>query len=182
MIRLGAACGEDALTERETPASTGEVSLRDVTENDLRIFFEHQLDPEANRMAAFPARDRDAFVAHWKRILGDDTITKKTVLFDGRVAGNVVSFEQDGKLEVGYWIARRYWGKGVATSALSAFLSLVRVRPLYAHVAKHTFASIRVLEKCGFEISAEDTGPSDVPGGEVEGFALVLGEEGGPAR
>ena len=166
---------------RKNP-STGHVSLRDVTEGDLPVFFEHQYDPEANRMAAFPARDRSAFMAHWTRILGDDTITKKTVLFDGQVAGNVVSFEQNGQREVGYWIGRRFWGRGVATAALSAFLELVETRPLYARVAKHNVASIRVLEKCGFEISGEDIGPSDVPGVEAEGFILELGDEREPAR
>ena len=170
------------MTGHEAHLSTDDVSLRDVTNNDLPIFFEHQLDPEANRMAAFPARDRSAFMVHWTRILGDDTITKKTVLFAGQVAGNVVSFEQSGQREVGYWIGRRFWGKGVATAALSAFLTLVKTRPLHARVAKHNVASIRVLEKCGFEISGEDSGPSDVPGVEVEGFILVLGDEGDPAR
>jgi RimJ/RimL family protein N-acetyltransferase len=170
------------LTGRETHPATDDVTLRDVTESDLPMFFEHQLDPEANRMAAFPARDRSAFMAHWTRILGDDTITKKTVLFDGQVAGNVVSFEQDGQREVGYWIGRRFWGRGVATAALSAFLDLLKTRPLYARVAKHNVASIRVLEKCGFEVSGEDSGPSDVPGEEVEGFILELGDERAPAR
>ncbi len=168
---------EGGLTGYETHLSTGGISLRDVTASDLPIFFEHQHDPEANRMAAFPARERDSFVAHWNRILGDDTITKKTVLFDGQVAGNVVSFEQNGRREVGYWIGRKFWGKGIATAALSALLDLVETRPLYARVAKHNVASIRVLEKCGFEISGEDTGPSDVPGEQVEGFILKLGAE-----
>jgi len=31
------------------------ILLRDVTESDLHIFFEQQLDPEATAMAAFPA-------------------------------------------------------------------------------------------------------------------------------
>jgi RimJ/RimL family protein N-acetyltransferase len=179
---VGGGSGEGDLTGHETHPSTGDVSLRDVTDNDLPLFFEHQLDPEANRMAAFPARDRSAFMAHWTRIMGDDTIIKKTVLFDGQVAGNVVSFDKDGQREVGYWIGTRFWGKGVATAALSTFLDLVKMRPLHARVAKHNVASIRVLEKCGFEISGEDSGPSDVPGVEVEGFILVLGDEGDPAR
>ncbi len=37
---------------------TGGVMLRDVEEADLPVFFEHQLDPEATRMADFSARDR----------------------------------------------------------------------------------------------------------------------------
>ena len=45
----------------EVAKATGRVRLRDVTEDDLPIFFDHQRDPVANRMAAFPARERDAF-------------------------------------------------------------------------------------------------------------------------
>ena len=41
--------------------------LREVLVSDLDAFFEHQRDPEATRMAAFPARDREAFDAHWRR-------------------------------------------------------------------------------------------------------------------
>ena len=40
----------------------------EVEERDLPILFAYQDDPEANRMAAFPARDRDAFIAHWRGI------------------------------------------------------------------------------------------------------------------
>ena len=135
---------------------TGDVVLHDVTEGDLAIFFEHQRDPVANRMADFPPRDRDAFGAHWIKILADESVTTKTILFDGPVAGNVVSFEQDGEREVGYWIGREYWGRGVAMKALSVFLSRVEVsRPLNAGVAKHNIASRRVLEKCGFTVVGE---------------------------
>lgn len=53
----------------EPTTPTSDVTLRDVIASDLPIFFEHQLDLEATRMAAFPARDREAFMAHWTRIL-----------------------------------------------------------------------------------------------------------------
>ena len=69
-------------------ASEGRSLLRDVTEGDLPVFFERQLDADANRMAAFTAEDPSdgkAFAAHWNRILADETIVKKAVLFDGRV-------------------------------------------------------------------------------------------------
>jgi RimJ/RimL family protein N-acetyltransferase len=146
----------------------GTVRLRDVTEADLPIFFEQQLDPDAVRMAAFPSRDRDAFDAHWARILADDTVIKKTILLAGHVAGNVVSWEQPGERLVGYWIGKEYWGKGVATRALSEFLGYVKTRPLYARVAKRNVASIRVLEKCGFTISGEDRA------GDVEELIMRL--------
>jgi len=149
--------------------------LRDVTKGDLPSFFEHQFDPVANEMAAFTARDEDEFMAHWTKILNDDTVVTKTVLFDDRVAGNVVSFERDGEREVGYWIGREFWGQGIATKALLEFLRHVTARPLFAHVAKHNIASIRVLEKCGFVVYGEAKTPANERGEEVEEFILKLG-------
>jgi RimJ/RimL family protein N-acetyltransferase len=155
-----------------------DVRLRDVVEADLPIFFEHQRDPDATRMAAFPARDWEAFQAHWAtKILGDAAVAKKTILFGGQVAGNVVSFEGAGTPLVGYWIGKEFWAKGIATRALSLFLETVRTRPLFAHVAKENAGSIRVLEKCGFRPSAEQPpGPGD------DGVEEILMELGDPSR
>ena len=152
---------------------TSEVQLREVTEADLPIFFEHQREPEAIQMAAFPTRGGEAFMAHWAKILGDVTIIKQTIVFQGHVAGNIVSFVQSGEREVGYWIGKEYWGKGIATRALALFLDMVAERPLFAHVAKHNLASRRVLEKCGFRVIGEDrwTNPD---GKEGEEYVLKL--------
>ena len=152
---------------------TDDIVLRDVIEDDLLTFFEQQLDPDANDMAAFPARDRAAFMEHWNKILGDETNIIKTILFNGQVAGNVVSFEQSGERDVGYWIGKKYWGKGIATRALSQFLNQDTTRPLYARVAKHNIASLRVLQKCGFTITGEEKG-FPYAGSEVEEFILEL--------
>jgi RimJ/RimL family protein N-acetyltransferase len=111
-------------------------------------------------MAGFPARDREPFMAHWNRILVDESVVKKTVLFEGDVAGNIVSFVNSGEREVGYWIGREFWGRGVATRALAGFLRLEARRPLYASVARHNVASIKVLENCGFRVSGEE--PDDL--------------------
>lgn len=161
---------------KEKPVTSG-VLLRDVTEGDLPTFFEQQLDSAANHMAAFTAKDpadRDAFMAHWTKILGDDTITRRTILFDGHVAGHVASFERFGKLEVTYWIGREHWGKGIATKALSAFLDDLKSRPLYARAAKDNVASLRVLEKCGFTICGDDKAFANAPGEEIDEALLEL--------
>lgn len=151
------------------------VQLRDVIEDDLPIFFQQQLDPDASYMAAFPSRDSDAFMAHWKQLLSDETKIKKTILFNEQVAGNIGSWQQSGKQEIGYWIGKEFWGKGIATKALSKFLLQIKVRPLYAYVAKHNYASIRVLEKCGFIIIDEEKNLSNIGEERVEEFILILG-------
>ena len=130
--------------------------LRDVLESDLPFFYEQQLDPEATGMADFPSRDRESFMAHWAKIMADKSVILKTILIDGEVAGNIVSWEQDGEQEVGYWIGREFWGRGIATRALAEFLDQVMIRPMVAHVAKHNIASRRVLEKCGFKLTGEE--------------------------
>lgn len=138
---------------------SNELRLRNIEPDDLPIFYEQQLDVDATRMAAFPARDRAAFDAHWeKSILGNPAAIKQTILVDAQVAGNIGSWPQDGLRLVGYWIGKEHWGKGVATHALAAFLHLVIERPLHAHVVKHNVSSIRVLEKCGFSLEREGSG------------------------
>jgi RimJ/RimL family protein N-acetyltransferase len=131
------------------------VSLRKVLDDDLLILFEQQKDPVAVDMAVVPARDRPAHMAHWRKVLNDDTIISRTVLSGGEVAGHIVSWEQDGRRKVGYWLGQGFWGRGTATVALSAFLEIEQTRPLYAHVAKHNVGSLRVLEKCGFTASPQ---------------------------
>jgi RimJ/RimL family protein N-acetyltransferase len=154
--------------------SPGEVILRDVIEADLMTFYMQQLDPQATEMAAFPARPRDPFLKHWTRIMTDKTNTLKTIIFNGQVVGNIVSWDQDDRREVGYWLGREFWGQGIATRALRSMLECVTRRPLYAHVAKHNAASRRVLEKCGFRIVGSDRTLSDLPGEPVEELILRL--------
>ncbi len=152
-----------------------DLTLRDVIEADLPIFFEQQLDSEATQMAAFPSREREAFMAHWKnKVMANPDNIAKAIVFDGQVAGNIGSWDQSGKREVGYWIGKEYWGKGIATNALAEFLEIVLIRPLWAHVAKHNIGSQRVLQKCGFVISGEDKFIED--GIEIEEILLKLKE------
>ena len=157
---------------------TSDLVLRDFVEDDLLILFAQQLDPEANYMAAFTARDptdRETFTAHWNRILADATVIIKTIVCDGQVVGSVLSYEEAGKPEVSYWIGREYWGKGFATRALSDFLAHGNMtRPIYARVARDNLGSRRVLEKCGFTITGEAKGFANERGEEIEELTLEL--------
>ncbi|HEY9714192.1 MAG TPA: hypothetical protein V6C72_12035, partial [Chroococcales cyanobacterium] len=77
-----------------------EIQLRDVQESDLPAFFKMQSDPVANLMAAFTAKDptdRDAFTAHWAKLLRDETVVKMAIVVDGVVVGNICSFELRGE-------------------------------------------------------------------------------------
>jgi RimJ/RimL family protein N-acetyltransferase len=154
------------------------ILLRDVIDSDLPIFFEHQLDADANHMVAFGAKDpadRDAFMAKWEtKILGGEMTVKRTILHGENVAGFILCFEHSGQREVGYWIGKEFWGKGVATRALAQFLLELPTRPLFARAARDNLASIRVLEKCGFALIGYDRGFANGRGMEIEEVVLKL--------
>ena len=156
---------------------TDRLHLREVSEDDLQIFFDQQRDPEANYMAAFIGRDptdKDAFLRHWAKIMADDTIVLKTILSGSHIAGYVVCHRWFGDPEISYWLGREFWGRGIATKALSAFLEVVSDRPLHARAAHDNLASIRVLEKCGFVKTGEERGFARARGVEVKEFIFRL--------
>ena len=154
-------------------AHVGDVNLRAVQDSDLPVFYEDQSDPDASRMAAVASRDEEAFTEHWRKILADESTLIRTIVSEGAVAGNVLSFERDGLREVGYWISRDHWGKGIATEALDAFLVEDTTRPIYARVASDNFGSVRVLEKSGFEVLRSEWVSDDTRDEQFEELLLA---------
>lgn len=153
------------------------VQLREVRQEDLTIFFEHQKEPEANQMAGFSAKDpndRKAFDEHWKRIDEDKTIIIRTVEARGLVLGYVASFFRLGNREVSYWLGKDYWGRGVCTKALEEFLTILSERPLHARVAETNPASLKVLKKCGFKILKHEMAYAFSHGSEIKEAILIL--------
>ena len=58
--------------------------------------------------------------------------------------------------ELGYWLAETYWGKGIMTSAVTAITKIAfkqfRLNRVYAKPFISNTASVRVLEKAGFQL------------------------------
>jgi len=138
------------------------VSLRAVEDGDLPFFFAWQSDEESFRMAAVPARDEEAFAAHWAKIRSNPDSTLRTIVADGVVVGNALSWTADEGRMVGYWVGKEHWGRGIASAALGLFLEIDGHRPMLATVAEHNAGSRRVLEKAGFQLVSQklvDDGP-----------------------
>ena len=155
--------------------------LRELRNEDLAVLFEQWADPVAAHMAAFTApdhMDRNAFERRWSRLRADETVIARVIIVDGEVAGTISSWGSPDEREVTYWIGRSYWGKGIATGALNAFLAVDPSRPLHARVAYDNVASRRVLEKCGFRVVATEQGFAEARSGEIEEFVLQLEESG----
>jgi Acetyltransferase (GNAT) domain len=113
-----------------------EVQLRETIEADLQTLFEHQADPEASAMAAFPSRDLAAFLEHQAKIQADASVINRTIVAGGVIVGSIGSWQAGRARDIGYWIGREHWGNGFATAALRAFLEIETHRPLHAHVRR----------------------------------------------
>jgi RimJ/RimL family protein N-acetyltransferase len=154
------------------------VSLREVGDDHLPVFYFQSNDPEAIRMAAFTAKDpsdRTYFEAHWARIRQDPSVIARTVVGEGdEIVGHAGVFGPAAEREVTYWIGREYWGRGAATAALRELLSAVPERPVRARAAADNGGSIRVLEKCGFVVTGTERGFANARGEEIDEVVLTL--------
>ncbi len=153
------------------------IILREVIDSDLPVFFQYQQDQEAIQMAAFTSEtpsDRATFDAHWAKIRASDTVINRSVEVDGKLAGYVARFEIFGERNVTYWIGREFWGQGIATAALRAFLTVDTIRPLYGRAAKDNNSSVRVLQKCGFVLIGEERGFANARQAEIDEVVLKL--------
>ena len=100
-------------------------------------------------------RDAEAFLAKPRDpLLPSFLIFERT---DGapRLVGSCgLGRRPSGAVELGYWIARPFWGRGFATEAGRALVDIARALGLGQLEASHFIdnpASARVLDKLGFE-------------------------------
>jgi RimJ/RimL family protein N-acetyltransferase len=160
------------------PESLMDVTLREVRDGDLSVFYAQMTDPEGTWMAAFTAKDpsdRAHFDAHWARIRHDPAVIVRTVVGkNGEVVGHAGVFGPPEEREVTYWIGREYWGRGAATAALRELLGDIPNRPLHARAAADNGGSIRVLQKCGFMAIGNERGFANARGEEIDEVILTL--------
>jgi RimJ/RimL family protein N-acetyltransferase len=126
----------------------GHLNDRDIYERTLRIPFPYT-DADADAWLALVARitEQQGRPVHWAIRSADDSLIGGCG-FDGFQVGT------SHRAEVGYWLARPFWGRGIMTVAVQrvcrhAFEEFGLVK-ITAHVFSHNPASARVLEKCGF--------------------------------
>ncbi len=102
-----------------------QLKLRQTVKPDLELFFQfHQLDKEANYLAAFTAKnpaDKEAYLEKYTNHLNDPTINMQTILVEETVAGSIAKFEMEGDTEITYWIDRNFWAKELLQLHLKNF-------------------------------------------------------------
>jgi RimJ/RimL family protein N-acetyltransferase len=147
------------------------VSLRPTTDADFDALFDLESEVEGADMIAFLPRepgDRDAFSAHWARITADTSVITRVIEADGSFAGYAVSFVIEGERQVGYWIARELWGRGIASAALAALVAEIPERPLWGSTAADNVGSQRVLLHAGFVFDRMERSHAPRRGTEID--------------
>ncbi len=155
------------------------IFLRRTRQADLPLLFSLEVDRAANDLAGTKPRDWQSFQLRWNTILADHdgTVTgvvPKVIEAAGVVVGSVNISPNEGRDSLGYWIARAYWGRGIATRAVALMLEEFPRRPLYATAAAHNLPSLRVLRKNGFEVIGRVHTPPTSRTVDRETVTLVL--------
>ena len=154
-----------------------DIKLRPTEIADLDTLFQYQLDKEGGYLAAFMPKDptdKTAYINKYTKLLSDPTVNNQTILLDDKIVGSIAKFIIEGDTEITYWIDRKFWGRGIATKALTEFLAIETVRPIFGRVAFDNFGSQKVLEKCGFDKVGSDKGFANARQMEIEEFIYKL--------
>lgn len=128
--------------------------LEDAAEVTMRIADEAIV----RNLARAPWPYREEHAREWLAAPKQDKLPNFLVTLPGaggaRIIGSCGMHVENGEVEIGYWIARDWWGQGFATESTRALLSIARAlghRRIGGCHAVDNAASGRVLRKVGFK-------------------------------
>jgi len=133
----------------DVPALIEHLNDRDVYDRTLRIPFPYTAKDadEWLQLLAQVARQQGRPV-HWAIRTVEDALIGGCG-FEGLQVG------KSHRAEVGYWLAKPFWGRGIMTAVVRRLCRCAfeefGLMKITAHVFPHNPASARVLEKCGFQ-------------------------------
>lgn len=147
---------------------TKRLVLRKLTMDDAKAMFDGWCnDPDVTRYTTWnPHKNIDetiSLLSSWIKEYDDpDTLRYGICLkSNGKLIGSIdVVGYINGNPEIGYCLARKYWNKGYMTEACLAFLKyLFRIgfRKILIEAKADNIASNRVIEKCGFSFTHQET-------------------------
>jgi ribosomal-protein-alanine N-acetyltransferase len=139
---------------------TERLILRPMNETDIDAVYKMRRDNEIMRFIREPVTNRDEaenwinlISSRWaKDKIGFCSLIEKN---SGNFAGwcGLWELKESGEIEVGYAIAREFWGKGYASESAAAFLEYgfnkLNLEKIVAVAREENTASRRVMEKIG---------------------------------
>ena len=108
----------------------------------------------------YPYKPKHAkqWIAHCKNLAKKKRKTEVVFAIDinSSVIGNTSLMNIDNhKAEIGYWLGKKYWGRGIATEVVRLItifgFNKLKLKRIYALVFVKNKASARVLEKNGYK-------------------------------
>lgn len=139
------------------------ITLRDYTSDDVEQLVALANNNNVSRymVATFPYPYTRSDALAW--ITTDshaDGMITKVIEYQSQFVGSISIRPQPGwkshSAEIGYWLGEPYWGQGLASAALMKMTAQVFANPKYkkliAPVLAPNKASMRVLEKCGYQL------------------------------
>ena len=163
----------------EIMIETENLVLRSFREEDAPALYENHLDDEVrkwfpNECYADPEEALDAIRFFSECVRGGRLpfVLGAELKATGELVGDTGLSEVEGKpedTEIGYCIGKKYRGRGYASELLEAMtgfaFSRFGVRAVFGRVVHGNTASVRVLEKCGYQFLKEEFGAEDDPYG-----------------
>ena len=143
-----------------------EVHLRPYRLDDADRLAQLLNDPDVTAMTAkipypYARSDAEAFLS---LVRGEEgrRVSRAIALDDDALVGGIgLAVRAGGEEELGYWVGRRWWGQGIATRAVAAFLALLDDLgidgPIEAQTLQANVASQRVLLANGFVATGPGT-------------------------
>ncbi|WP_028044438.1 GNAT family N-acetyltransferase [Candidatus Stoquefichus massiliensis] len=124
---------------------------------DVHLFYElsncHDLYQNMNDSFPKTIKEIEIFL---NDILNSDeeNVCIRKIIYDGQVVGSIGIFINDKQGEIAYWLNQTYWGQGIMSQVICAFIEWIQnIYSLYSIIAtpfSNNKASQRVLEKSGF--------------------------------
>ena len=141
------------------------IKLRDLENKDKELLVEYLNNPNVVKYLSSnipqPYSLEDA--TWWVDTGSKQSAIVKAIGQDDEIVGVIGAYIQKDEYahsaEIGYWVAERFWNKGIATEAVIQFtqfmFSQTNVSRLFNPVSKPNTASIRVMKKAGYQLEGE---------------------------
>jgi len=163
----------------------GPWSIRSWRAGDQDALVRHADDREVwiNLRDRFPHPYTAADARAWLRLVEETTPeTNFAIAVEGEAVGGVgITLNDDvfrRSAEIGYWLGRRFWGRGIATSVVAAMtdwaFTHLDVCRLYAGVFEWNPASARVLERAGFVLEGRLCRSATKDGRTIDQFLYAI--------
>nr|GEZ07118.1 acyl-CoA N-acyltransferases (NAT) superfamily protein [Tanacetum cinerariifolium] len=138
--------------------SSDSLTLRPVKFSDAHDYLKCACDDQVTKFLYMETMTtEDEALALTKHLMTDPCMAHVNICMNDRSVGFVSTFNHKGhKAEIGYCLARKYWGQGIMTQALKMSVNMVlkdfpEIVRLEAFADVENIGSQRVFEKAGFK-------------------------------